>query len=298
MEVERSFQPPRKRGLIIHGIAAFLAAAGSGICFWLAPNQEQTLFGILILLGIVFAIGFPFILYFLYALLTAKYQVNRDGLYLKWGLRTEAIPLHLVEWVRPAYDFGLKIPEPKLKWPGAVLGKIRSEDLGPIEYMASVTENCLLIATASQIFIISPEEDQKFLSEFRLMTEMGSLAAVDYTSTIPVAYLQSVWQDKIARWMILGGIASTTLLFIFINIMISTHSLISLGFDPYGAPLPPVSASNLILLPIINTIFLLIDISGGLYLYRSKNNLVLAYFLWACAPLLSIILLIGSLFII
>ena len=139
------FNPPRRRGLILHAAFGFLALAGSGSSVWLALRQESSGFYILLLL-LAFILLLPAgqAIYRGYALLRAHYLLERDGLRLRWGLRGEDIPLDEVEWVRPAGELGFELPLPCLAMPGAILGSVTVRDVGLVEYMASEVD-CLIV---------------------------------------------------------------------------------------------------------------------------------------------------------
>ena len=50
--------------------------------------------------------------------------------------------------------------DPRLQWPGAMLGVAHVRDLGPVEYMAAEAAKMLLIATPQRIYAISPQDPE------------------------------------------------------------------------------------------------------------------------------------------
>ena len=186
MELPAKFTPSRRLGLIVHSAALLLLGSGGGFSLWFSLQQQVRLnFAIWLLLSLALFAPVPFLLYRTYGLAQASYSIDRDGLRIRWGLRSEDIPLPEIEWVRPADEMGMQLPLPILKWPGAILGNKFSADLGNIEYIASENSKILLIATPQKIYAISPDESREFLRAFQIAIEMGSLSPLDSYSNPP-----------------------------------------------------------------------------------------------------------------
>ena len=292
------FHPPRNKGLIVNGAAALILSAGSAASIMLGLNQQIGAYFILFLIiSLLLAAPVPLILYRAYALMHARYLLDRDGLRLRWGLRAEDIPLLEVEWVRYSGDMAADLHLPRLRWPGAVLGTVQCRDLGPVEFMASTAEPILLIATPQKVYAISPEDPEAFIRAYRLTTEMGSLAHIPPASVLPAAYLAQVWSDALARGFLIVGFVLSLLIFIGISLEIPTRPAASLGFYPNGEPLPPVPAEQMLLLPILGAFFYLSDLAAGLFFYRKANAQKIAYLLWGSGALTQILLIAAAIMI-
>jgi len=297
MELTNIFFPPRRQGLIVHGLIAVFLLAGSISSFWLAFQESVgSYFVLLLLLALVFTAPIPFVMYRGYALLQASYTIERDGLRLRWGLRAEDIPLPDVEWIRPVEELGFRLPLPHFYLPGAILGVRNIQDLGPVEFMSSELASMLLIATPKKIYAISPENLKAFVRTFQRTTELGSLAPLPSHSTQPAAYLQQIWNDRAARYMMLAGLFLTMTLFVLDSLLIPTRSSISLGFDGNNQPLPPGPPEQLLLLPVLASFAFLIDLVIGMYFYRRLEQRPVSYLLLACSSLTPILLIIATFF--
>ncbi|HNT53346.1 MAG TPA: PH domain-containing protein [Anaerolineaceae bacterium] len=295
-ESSASFQPLRRPAIfLLIGAAGALLVAGGG-CLWFAFNQslgwQMTL---LLLGGLALVSPVPLIVYRVYALLNSNYILERDGLRLRWGLRAEDIPLPEVEWVRPANELGYDLPLPPLAWPGAILGVREVAELGPVEFMAADKTNLLLLATPRKIYAISPADPAGFMRAFRDSIELGSLTPLEAHSTRPVAYLQSVWQDRLARILILGGLGSMLLLFIWVGLMTPGQSSITLGYTPMGTVPESLPAERLLLLPVLAALTWAGDLVVGLFFYRRMDQRPAAYLLWGGAIIVALLLLAASL---
>lgn len=284
MTEQTVFRPLRQRGLFFHGILIVALGATSALSFMLGFNQQVGgYFVLLLLISLLLFAPLPWIIYRAYALGRAVYRVERDGLRLRWGLRAEDVPLPEIEWVRQATDLAADLPLPRLVWPGALLGSVNVPDLGPMEYLASSSKNLILIATAQRIYAISPEDPQTFLRAFQYALEMGSLSPLSSVSVLPAAYLSQVWANKVARVLLVGGFLLNLFLFVGVSLLVPGRATVSLGFQPNGAPLPAVPATQLLLLPILGAFTYVIDFAAGLFFFRHEQNRIIAYITWASA---------------
>lgn len=298
MSAETVFQPPRRTGLLIHSGLTILLLGGSAASLIAALNQEAgSYFVLLLLLSLVLLPPAVMAIYRGYALLQARYSLERDGLRLRWGLRGEDIPLSEIEWVRPAADLGYRLPLPPFSVPGAILGKNTLKDLGTVEFMASETATLLLVATAARVFAISPGDPRRFMRNFQRAMELGSLTPLESHSTIPAAFLQSVWSNRLARALLSASTALTLILFILTGVAIPSLSGVSLGYDLNGEPLAPSAPQSLLLLPTLAAMALAGNILLGLYFYRKVDRHPAAYLLWTSGIITPLLLIVAVLII-
>lgn len=281
------------------GIAGLLLIIASSMAFYLSYAATSGLEVILwIVLGTLLALPIILLAYRIYALMTASYEVRREGIKLKWGLRSEEIPTGDIEWVRPAHDLAFPLPLPRIWWTGAILGIREVEGLGPVEYMAADPANILLVAAPDVIYAISPEDEKGFMRAMRHAGELGTLSPIQPQSIQPSFVLGKIWQDRPARWLILCGLGMAILLLTIVTVIIPTRATISFGFTPSGfATLEPASPVRLLLLPVLNALAWLIDLLIGSYFFRQQDKKALAYLLWGCSAMLGLLLTVGVFFI-
>lgn len=293
------FDPPRRRGIIFHAAAlVLLLGCGVGLLF-LATQERAGSFFVLFLLVALALLGFsPFVAYRGYALLTAGYTIERDGLRLHWGLRREDIPLPEIEWIRPADEIGFELPLPWLAWPGALLGTRQVANLGQIEFLASELDGLVLVATPQKIYALSPTDARGFIRAYQHINELGSLNPLPQHSVEPAMFLRQVWEDRLARSLILSGIGLTLLLLVVTSLLIPGRGLVAIGFTPAGLPQEPVSADRLLLLPTLSVLSFVFDFVVGLFLYRTPAQRYAAYMIWLSSALCAAILLIAIIFFI
>jgi membrane protein YdbS with pleckstrin-like domain len=88
------FPPPRRTGVIVQIVLALVLGAAVGIALWNATLIQAGLYFVfLLLLSLILLFPLGISIYRAYALLQARYSLERDGLRLRWGLRAEDIPL-------------------------------------------------------------------------------------------------------------------------------------------------------------------------------------------------------------
>ncbi|HVN53997.1 MAG TPA: PH domain-containing protein [Anaerolineaceae bacterium] len=309
MNLPSQYPPPRRDGLIFQiGLSLILLAAGSYCMFQATIARIGGPFLIYLVLALLFFAPVPVLLYRAYSLIGATYVLERDGLRLHWGLRSEDIPLPEIEWVRLASDLPSlyvsqgrsrpkTIPLPLVHWPGALNGTRNVEGLGPIEFIASSQRGLILVATPRRIYAISPAQPDEFLKAFNRITELGSLSPLASRSVYPTFLLTRVWTDVLARVLLAADFFLALALLFWVILVIPTRPAISLGFTPGGLPGESGPVERLLLLPVLDGLAFLASFLAGLYFYRRPDQKLIAYFVWAGNLLAAVLLLAGVFFI-
>lgn len=266
---------------------------------WQAAQSPIGLSFLLLLIPILLALIFvPLLAYRTYALWRASYLLERDGIYLRWGLREEIIPMDAVIWVKPSQELETSIPRPWLRWPGAVLGIRKLPEGKPLEYLAASTSHLILIATDESLYAISPANDAEFMLAYQRFAELGSLTPLTPFSGYPANLLRRVWASPFARYLLLTGFLVAILLLVYVSLNVPSNQTISLGFEPDGTLSSPVPSVFLLLLPLLNGIYFLINVLAGLYIYRSQDRWILAYLLWGSGLLTGLLFFVAAVLII
>ena len=275
------FPPARQRGILIHTVLAIVFSLISAFALVIVLQAQVGLnFSLFVLLFIVTAIPVPILGYRVYALLRANYFLDRNTLRLVWGLRIEDIPVTDVEWIRPVKGLAASIRLPWLRLPGGILGVTRQPDLGRVEFLASDTDNLILVATARQIFGISPENPTAFLAAFQKTIEMGSLQPVRGHSQYPSFVVVQAWESSLVRFLWMAGAFLNVGLLVWVTVLIPSLSRIPLGFTAAGTPLEAVPGAQLILLPLLSAFLFVVGLITGLFFFRKPELSVLAVVLW------------------
>ena len=311
MDDRFDFYPPRRLGLIFQLVGILVLVIASSWGFWQAFNAEIGPAFLSYLLLALLGVGVvPLLVYRAYALYRAVYSLERDGVLLRWGLRTEDIPISSVLWVLHTSQLERPLPRPWVRWPGSVIGVRRLPDGNRVEYLAASYKQLIFIATKERIYAISPKEPDAFLRAFQRLMELGSLTPLTPRSIYPGFLLARIWRTLAARYILLSGLALNLLLLAWVSLVIPSRSQIILGFTLDREPVPAVT---LLLLPMLSGFFFLLDLSLGLYLFRRGDNpsqvslqgreimmipgQFLAYILWVSAVLTAALFLLAVFFI-
>ncbi|MCC7119269.1 MAG: hypothetical protein IT310_12150 [Anaerolineales bacterium] len=293
-----SYPPPKRRGLIVHGVILF-ALAGLALAglMNLSRLEAGPQFLIALLVALFAFAPIPLFAYRGYSLWRADYRMDRDSLEIQWGLRMETIPLSAIEWMRPADDLTTPLALPALPLPGALVGARRHPDLGLVEFLASDAHKLLLVATAKRIFVISPEDPAALTQTFARATELGSLAPVAAQSVYPAFVFARAWESKLVRYLWLMALFLNVGLWVGVSLIIPSQPQITLASPFLGAPPETAPSTQLIIFPVAS---LLLGIAGwvaGLYFYRRERERPLAFIVWGSSAFLALLFLVAILFI-
>ncbi len=286
------FLPPRRLGLSLQSTLMVVLIGSSLLFLGLANRTENARLFLLAVLGFLgFALPIPLIAYRFYALLRATYQVRPEGIHLRWGLRNEEIPMELILWVSPEHDLEHALPRPVPSWPGGVIGSRRIGQRGTVEYMASQTRPLIVIATESKLFAVSPRQPSEFLQAFQYFAELGNLNPAAPRSVYPASLLGNVWAAAWARILIIGGLAFSLGQLAWITAIIP-EDLGSTFQIPFGEQnTRQITSAQILLIPIVNAVFYLVDLLLGLFFFRREESRVLAYLVWGASILTSFLFL-------
>jgi len=284
------FHPPRLTGLII-GLLLLALTAGAAALGVIQLGSIGFSAWIVVWIALPM-LGVPaglLVAYRLFGLLTASYQLDRDGFRLRWGLAVEQVPLADVREVQvPDSEAAHLRPGQGIWWPGCVIGHRLVDGLGQVEFFASTgAGGMLLLQLEDRWLAISPSDLDGFRQAYVDMMRMGSLERIAAVRLRPDFLFNRLWSDRWARGLVLAGLALSLLLLGYLAFQASALVVtqVPFGFDAYGAPEGFVSPTQLLLLPMIGGLCWLADLTIGVWLYRKDDQRPLAYGLWASAVL-------------
>lgn len=298
MKFQTNFTPPRRKGYIIYAGLTLILLGLSGFLLIFALDQQSSGFFVLALLGAVIAfIPIPFILYAIYALLRAKYNLNREGLQLRWGLRVVDIPMPDIEWVRMADTSQPVLPTPMWSFTGMMRGVQHSSDLGEVEFLASAQDRLVLVGTAAKVFAISPENPNDFLRAFQSAFELGSITPLKPISNQAGTFFSAVFADRRARLLIILEAILILALLVTVAVIIPSRPTIILGYHPAGSQTGSSPSDRLLLLPVLSLFALAADLTLGFFLFRTARTRAVAYLILASGLIAPVLFFFSLLFL-
>lgn len=279
------FVPRRRIGILIGSVLLLVLVAISILGLIILGRQQ-------ISLAVVIWIAMPLVcvplallvLYRLYALVTVRYRLDREGFYMVWGLAQEQAPISAIERIIPGSKLGAKLnPGFGFWWPGCVAGRRRVAGVGPVEFFSTAgPENMVVVDFGDRALAISPDDLDAFKQMFQDATRMGSLEPIPTISRRPDIALTRIWGDRAARILVPLGLLVWLALLGYLGFMAPRlPAEVPFGFNPLGEPLAYVPPGRLLLLPMIGGISWLADIFLGAWLFRRQNERRLAYLVWA-----------------
>lgn len=290
----RSYPPARQRGSRLHLTLIILFSALLGFSIWQAViATNQSLLILWSLLAFTFVFPLPFLVYRFYALQRGNYTLSRESFTIRWGLRLEQVPISDVEWVRPAQDLTHPLRLPFFSMPGAVLGLRKQVDIELVEFLAGESSNLLLVATARRVFAISPADQVGFIQDFQRTIEMGSLLTAAHQSQFPSFVIAQAWQNKPTRVFWLVGLLLNIFLIGWIAALIPKLGLIPLGFITPDLPRNLVPGVQLLIIPVISSLFFLVAWVAGLVAFRRPRLIQLAVLIWGFSSFSAILFLLS-----
>jgi hypothetical protein len=281
-----NFRPKRLLGMLLGtaGLAGLLTASGLGLARLgqglISPGSLIWIVALLIALPLVLLVG-----YRLFGLASASYRIDRDGLYVKWGLVYEQLPIASIVSIQPAGEFGgPQRPAFGFWWPGCLVGRGRTDQDQELEFFAGSGERVIVSARGGRSLALSPPDGAAFQSAFLSATRMGALESIPERSDRPDFLLTRIWKDRVARGLILAGLALPLLgLTVLVLKAPGLPERVPFGFGPGGEPGPLAPPGRLLLLPMIAGLVWLFDLVLGSWFYRSSSERPLSYGLWGAS---------------
>jgi hypothetical protein len=166
-----------------------------------------------------------------------------------------------------------------------------------IEYMADRASQLVLIAAAGTLLAVSPADRDAFLAAYQEFNEMGSLTPLPAQSVHPAFLFPEMWKDVFARFLVVGSILLVVILFAWVSLIIPGRQPISLRISPSDTVVEYVPAAQLLLLPVMNGVFFLVDLSLGLFFFRRAEIRSLAYLMWGSSMVVSLLFIGAAIFI-
>lgn len=296
---EYIFFPERLSGFLLLIPLALVLIVINVFLFLLFSRQQP---GILFFLSFILSVGFMIpvaaILYRIYGLSTARYQITRSAIQLKWGIHSEIIPLSDVMWVRKPDEMNTEVPWPPLPMPGAYNGRVRTGDHSTIEFLASNVRRMVFIGTMDQIYGISPSDPDSFILSFERILQMGTLSNTKRETIRPIDWISASFGNRTARISMVLSIGLLILLSLWIGFRMAATSTVRLGFTPAGIPNDPIPVQNILILPILAAAFWLINLISGIQMYKEPVLRKYAELLWGFSPVILFCFLVAAFLVI
>jgi hypothetical protein len=282
----RSF--PTKSGYIFSGIALiFGTAAVYMLSLWPQLTDWPARFNVTIG-AIAMLTATVTALYGAVIAFKLRYQLNRNGLIIQWGLTRHQIPFNSIEAILP----GATLPETSrlktLNIAGLHMGRGELADYGPVKiFTTAPPAGSLLVVAHRQAYLISPQTPDQFITAWQARRQLGPTQrwAQGITRNWP---LNIPWLTDRLTWGLFGPAALIYLgLFGYVaSIFAQLPPSLPIHFNALGRADRIADKSALFTLLIGGGLVLVINLIIGALLYNRGK--IAAYLLWAITILVQI----------
>lgn len=294
-----AFRPVWIEGLALNLLFFLVCVVLMGFSFvFFSAQQLGPLFFISFLFALMLFLPIGFFGYRLYALLSASYELTRNSLHLRWGLRSETIPLTDISWIKTPAELNLDVPWPFLPTPGAYIGKVTICDGDEVEFMASSLKTMIFIGTPTTIYGISPRLPSLFMTAYERMLQLGILTEAERRTVQPADWFVSSFKNRVARISAMVSILLIALLSFWLGFRLNRVSTVQFGWTAAGTLRSPMPVANVLILPTLSGLAWAMNFILGVRLYRSDRLRKTAEIVWGASIPICVLFLIAGLFVV
>ena len=249
--------------------------------------REQQISFFTFLMAMLVVLSVPVLLLAVYhtvSLLTLRYRLDRNGVYVRWFGSRQVIPIRDIQRIIDGSELGgVVVRRRGLHWPGHERGVGMVPGIGRTQFLASQPlTGQLLLVTPGSAFGISPQDPEGFLKAFEARRELGPNRLLEQEVHHARWLTWSLWKDSTA-WMLVGAAVVINLgLFGYLAALFPGLDFqLPLHFNSLGQPDRIGTKMELFALPIIGLIILGTNLALGVLLYRRER--AGSYLLWGAA---------------
>lgn len=277
---------PNKRKGLLWGALLLLALAVADLSLLRGVLGAPVDVG-LFLRALLFAATLPllaFLVYGYYALASLTYRVERNGIMIRWGAVSDMVPMGEIRQIVAFARLGGRLVD-GVGWPGYRVGRAQPAGVGPLRlYITQPPETCLVIRTRTRAYLISPENAEGFLADYRARRKLGSIAGWAQEMRLPGRLDLGIWRDRPAGVLLAAALLLNVGLFGYLAVRSPGLPLrLVLSYDLQGQVDRIGARSELFLLPAIGLGIVLLN--GLLAAWLHRHERVLALLLLCNAPL-------------
>lgn len=267
------YRPQRTLGLLVGALLTFWPAGIAIVLVNFGLTSDIGVGGFLAYAGAALAGVLALVFaYWMYALATLSYALDRNGLIITWGPTRQVIPLGAIERLVPGTAVG--VPRVRgVSWWGHHVGSATIERVGPVLFYSThqTPEQVLYIMTPERSYAISVEDPTEFAHQILRRQELGPTAELSHHVRRERPGLLSVWDDR--SGLALAGLAVVAGALVWLQLAVRYDGLpetLALNFPPYETPplAELVERSALFELPRTASLILGVNIVAGIVIHR------------------------------
>ena len=294
-----SFQPrPTYSGFIFLAVALF-SGLTTLLLLGLLLERSDPAELINVLVGLVFALGLTVAaLYWALVVFRLDYYLSRNGLAIRWGWGQLRIPLNRIERVVPGKDLSRPPTFRGVNLAGLHLGRGELDEDGPVSFRTTAPlAQSLLVVTANQAFVISPQNPDAFLKAWQLRRELGPTQQWTVQVRRQWPFNLPLLNDPLTWWLL--GIAALICLALYGYISYRFEQIppsLPIHFNSLGQADRIADKNVLFLLPAAGGLVLIVNTLLGSIVYHREK--LATYLLWGSSVVMQLCLWVAALTII
>ena len=286
-----TFQPyPARSNFIFLGIAVLFGAI-TIFLITLLPQQIDRLDTFQLLVGLLATLALTGIaLYWALIAFRLQYDLNRNGLVIRWGLARQIIPFDSIEKIVPGQSLS---PSPEFggyNLAGLRFGRGAWTGYGQVKiFTTAPPANSLLVATPDQAYLISPHDPDEFLTAWQVRQGLGPTQkwSTGVQRSWPLSH--PLFTDPLAWWLLGVAVVAFLALFGYLSLIFADlPPALPIHFNALGRADRIADKSALFTLPAAGAIVLGLNTLLGSLIYRREK--VAAYLLWGSAVVVQLCL--------
>jgi len=283
--------PPRRLGLLVGGLLVLVTVLLD--IFWVWQVLDWPLTFLTFIQSVLVLLSLPWLGllgYWLYGLITLRYHLDRNRLFIRWGAMWRVIPLLDIERVEIGAQVASRLGYRGLRWPGYWLGRGEVLGVGATLFCATLpAARHLLLVTPGLAYAISPPDPEAFIRQLERRRDMGPTQPVEQSSHQPAFVGWAFCADRMARALLVsGGLTAAALFGRLCWRYRALPERLALHFDAQGQIDRMGQRSELFVLPVIGLIVLATNVVLGFLLYRRER--VGSYLIWGSVVAVHVLL--------
>lgn len=277
----RRWKPTPGMGLWIGLGLLVLSLIGAGVV-WLRLTQllvgpperwpiDLKLYG-LVLLFLGLLVITANLVYRCLAVLTLRYDLDRNGLYVRWLGNRAVVPLNQIETVDIGVD-GAQLPLGGRLRLGYYWGEGRTADGRRLHLFSTLPiDKSLAVHTADAAYIISPANADSFVQDLEQRRNLGATQSLSQAVEPSRIFLYAFWNDKTVRRLLLVALVLNLLvLALLVARYPSLGAQVQMRFNATGQVAELRPRHQALFLPLAAFGLTLLNTALGLLLYHRQR---------------------------
>lgn len=269
-------------GLWIGILLLILALGGAAVLglrlfrlFALPPEQWPitiTMYGNLIAVFLLLG-GAIFLIYRILASLTLSYEVDRNGIYIRWLGNRAVIPMDEIVLIDIG-DKGARLPWGIIQTIGSYWGLGYTSEHQRLHLFSSRSPaRSLVIHTTTASYALSPDDQDGFVQHLEQRRKLGATKPLTSSYQRGRMLSYAFWNDRVIRWAFALGIGlDLILLGILFARYPSLSDMVQMRFNAVGQTTELRPRHQLLFLPLAAFGLILLNTALGMAIYRYQQT--------------------------